>query len=218
MLIAPSLLSADFSRLGEEIEILNESGADLIHVDVMDGRFVPNISFGFPVMDVLRKHAKKPLDVHLMINEPEKYALRFAEAGASMISFHLEATVHAHRLLQQIRAAGKKAGIALNPQTSILQTESMLEDLDFVNIMSVNPGFGGQVFIPSTLKKIEQLAKVRNSQKLLFQIEVDGGVSSENADRLINAGADILVAGNSLYSSPDLAEAIRNFRKSSKIE
>ena len=143
MLIAPSLLSADFGKLREEIEMLNESDADLIHVDVMDGRFVPNISFGFPVMDVLKKYSSKPLDVHLMIEEPEKYAHRFAEEGADWISFHLEATVHAHRLLQQIQNAGKKVGIAINPQTGVSQLEPLLYDVDFVNIMSVNPGFGG---------------------------------------------------------------------------
>ncbi len=201
MLIAPSLLSADFGKLREEIEMLNESDADMIHVDVMDGRFVPNISFGFPVMEVLKKYSNKPLDVHLMIEEPEKYALRFAEAGAEWISFHLEATVHAHRLLQQIRDAGKKAGIAINPQTGVSQLEPLLNDLDFVNIMSVNPGFGGQNFIPGSLKKVAGLEKIRSEQQLSFLIEIDGGVNLQTAGILRDAGADILVAGNSVFWS-----------------
>jgi ribulose-phosphate 3-epimerase len=208
MLIAPSILSSDFGKLAEEIQMLNESEAGVIHVDVMDGRFVPNISFGFPVMQVLKKNARKPLDVHLMIEEPEKYALRFAEAGADWISFHLEATPHAHRLLQQIREAGKKAGIAINPQTPVVQMADLLGDLDFVNIMSVNPGFGGQRFIDASLKKIETLATFRKEQQLKFLIEVDGGVSTANATLLKKAGADVLVAGNSVFGTPSPKEAI----------
>ncbi len=212
MLIAPSLLSADFGKLREEIEMLNESDADLIHVDVMDGRFVPNISFGFPVMDVLKKYSSKPLDIHLMIVEPEKYALRFAEAGADWISFHLEATVHAHRLLQQIRDAGKKAGIAINPQTGVSQLEPLLNDLDFVNIMSVNPGFGGQNFISSTLKKVAGLEKIRSAQQLGFLIEIDGGVNLQTAGILRDAGADILVAGNSVFRSENPSAEITRLK------
>ena len=208
MLIAPSLLSSDFGKLAEEIQMLNESEAGVIHVDVMDGRFVPNISFGFPVMQVLKKNARKPLDVHLMIEEPEKYALRFAESGADWISFHIEATPHAHRLLQQIREAGKKAGIAINPQTPVVQIADLLGDLDFVNIMSVNPGFGGQRFIDASLKKIENLATLRKEQQLKFLIEVDGGVSTANATLLKKAGADVLVAGNSVFGTPSPKEAI----------
>ena len=208
LLIAPSLLSADFGRLKEEIEMLNESDAALIHVDVMDGCFVPNISFGFPVMDVLRRHAKKPLDVHLMIEEPEKYALRFSEAGADWISFHIEATPHAHRLLQQIRGAGKKAGISINPQTPAVQIGGLLSELDFVNVMSVNPGFGGQRFIDSSLQKIADLSAARKAAKLDFLIEVDGGVSLANALLLKEAGADVLVAGNSVFGRPSPKDAI----------
>jgi ribulose-phosphate 3-epimerase len=214
MLIAPSLLSADFGKLREEIEMLNESDADLIHVDVMDGRFVPNISFGFPVMDVLKKYSTKPLDVHLMIEEPEKYALRFAEAGADWISFHLEATVHAHRLLQQIRDAGKKAGIAINPQTSVSQIEPLLSEVDFVNIMSVNPGFGGQNFIPGSLKKVAGLEKFRSAQNLNFLIEIDGGVNRQTAGILGDAGADILVAGNSVFRSDNPSAEISRLKDS----
>ena len=192
--------------------MLNESDADLIHVDVMDGRFVPNISFGFPVMDVLKKYSSKPLDIHLMIVEPEKYALRFAEAGADWISFHLEATVHAHRLLQQIRDAGKKAGIAINPQTGVSQLEPLLNDLDFVNIMSVNPGFGGQNFISSTLKKVAGLEKIRSAQQLGFLIEIDGGVNLQTAGILRDAGADILVAGNSVFRSENPSAEITRLK------
>jgi ribulose-phosphate 3-epimerase len=208
MLIAPSILSSDFGKLAEEIQMLNDSEAGVIHVDVMDGRFVPNISFGFPVMQVLKKYARKPLDVHLMIEEPEKYALRFAEAGADWISFHLEATAHAHRLLQQIREAGKKAGIALNPQTPVAQIADLMGDLDFVNLMSVNPGFGGQRFIDASLKKIAALNSMRKEEQLDFLIEVDGGVSNANAMLLKNAGANVLVAGNSVFGAPSPKNAI----------
>jgi ribulose-phosphate 3-epimerase len=208
LMIAPSVLSADFGRLKEEIEMLNESDAGLIHVDVMDGCFVPNISFGFPVMDVLKKYAAKPLDVHLMIEKPENYALRFADAGADWISFHLEATPHAHRLLQQIKSAGAKAGISINPQTSVFQIEDLLENLDFVNIMSVNPGFGGQSFIPKSLKKVETLAELRKKSNLNFLIEVDGGVSLNNIRSLSEAGADVMVAGNSVFKSDSPKNAI----------
>jgi len=208
LMIAPSILSADFGRLREEIEMLNESDAALIHVDVMDGCFVPNISFGFPVMDVLKKYAVKPLDVHLMIEKPENFALRFAEAGADWISFHLEATPHAHRLLQQIKSARAKAGISINPQTSVLQIEDLLESLDFVNIMSVNPGFGGQSFIPNSLKKVGTLADLRKKSSLNFLIEVDGGVSGENVKSLYDAGAEVMVAGNSVFKSDSPKSAI----------
>jgi len=213
MTIAPSILSSDFGKLAEEIQMLNESEAGVIHVDVMDGRFVPNISFGFPVMDVLRKHAKKPLDVHLMIEEPEKYALRFAEAGADWISFHIEATPHAHRLLQQIREAGKNAGIAINPQTPAAQISDLLGNLEFVNVMSVNPGFGGQRFIDASLKKIAALSAIRKENQLDFLIEVDGGVSIANALQLKKAGANVLVAGNSVFSMPSPKEAIAELQR-----
>lgn len=208
MIIAPSILSSDFGKLAEEIQMLNASEAGVIHVDVMDGRFVPNISFGFPVMQVLKKYARKPLDVHLMIEEPEKYALRFAEAGADWISFHIEATPHAHRLIQQVREAGKKAGIALNPQTPVSQIADLIGDLDFVNLMSVNPGFGGQRFIDASLKKIAALDALRKEEQLDFLIEVDGGVSNTNALLLKKAGADVLVAGNSVFGAASPEDAI----------
>jgi ribulose-phosphate 3-epimerase len=173
----------------------------------MDGRFVPNISFGFPVMNVLKKYSRKPLDVHLMIEEPEKYALRFAEAGADWISFHIEATPHAHRLIQAIQGAGKKAGIALNPQTSVSAVEELLPEIDFINVMSVNPGFGGQIYIPGSTNKIAKLAGVRSLANHHFLIEVDGGVSEANARKIKESGADVLIAGNSVFGndSPEAA-------------
>lgn len=193
--------------------MLNESAADVLHVDVMDGRFVPNISFGFPVMEVLKKYSTKPLDVHLMIEEPEKYCIRFAEAGADWISFHLEATVNAHRLLQQIRSAGRKAGIAINPQTPASMLEDLVRDLDFVNVMSVNPGFGGQQFIASALDKIASLDAMRKKKNLGFLIEVDGGVNFENAPELKKAGADVLVAGNSVFRTDHPSEAMAALKR-----
>jgi len=214
MIIAPSLLSADFGRLVDEIEMLNDSDAGIIHVDVMDGRFVPNISFGFPVMDVLKKYARKPLDVHLMIAEPEKYAIRFAEAGADWVSFHLEATDHAHRLLGQLREKGQKAGIAINPQTVCSLLEDLLPELDFVNVMSVNPGFGGQKFIEASYRKIQTLADFREKRKLDFLIEVDGGVSFDNAAKLFEIGSDVLVAGNTVFRSTSPKEAIKQLMQS----
>lgn len=214
MIIAPSLLSADFGRLVDEIEMLNDSDAGIVHVDVMDGRFVPNISFGFPVMDVLKKYARKPLDVHLMIAEPEKYAIRFAEAGADWVSFHLEATDHAHRLLGHLREKGIKAGIAINPQTVCSLLEDLLPELDFVNVMSVNPGFGGQKFIEASYRKIQTLADFREKRKLDFLIEVDGGVSFDNAAKLFEIGSDVLVAGNTVFGSTSPKEAIKQLLQS----
>jgi ribulose-phosphate 3-epimerase len=211
--IAPSVLSADFGRLREEIELINRSDADLFHVDIMDGRFVPNISFGFPVMEVLKKYASKPLDVHLMIVEPEKYVEMFAGAGASQISFHLEATDHAHRLLHLIRGLGLKAGLAINPQTSVSFLDQLGDDLDFVNVMSVNPGFGGQKFIPNSLKKISMLSQFRKKENLSFEIEVDGGVNLENASVLKEAGANILVAGNYVFKDESPLSRIADLKR-----
>ncbi len=213
MKIAPSVLSADFGRLREEIELINRSDADLFHVDIMDGRFVPNISFGFPVMEVLKKYASKPLDVHLMIVEPEKYVEMFAGAGASQISFHLEATDHAHRLLHLIRGLGLKAGLAINPQTSVSFLDQLGDDLDFVNVMSVNPGFGGQKFIPNSLKKISMLSQFRKKENLSFEIEVDGGVNLENASVLKEAGANILVAGNYVFKDESPLSRIADLKR-----
>lgn len=203
MKIAPSLLSADFGKLQQEIQMLNQSRASAIHVDVMDGRFVPNISFGFPIMQVLKKWATIPLDVHLMIEEPEKYALSFVEAGAHWVSFHVEACRHSHRLLAQLKAAGVRAGIALNPQTAISSVRDLYEEVDFVNLMSVNPGFGGQKFIERTLQKVAELATLRSQNGLKFEIEIDGGVGPQNLKDLQKAGADIAVAGNAVFSSPN---------------
>jgi ribulose-phosphate 3-epimerase len=211
--IAPSVLSADFGRLREEIELINRSDADLFHVDIMDGRFVPNISFGFPVMEVLKKYASKPLDVHLMIVEPEKYVEMFAGAGASQISFHLEATDHAHRLLNLIRGLGLKAGLAINPQTGLSFLDQIAGDLDFVNVMSVNPGFGGQKFIASSLKKISMLSQFRKKENLSFEIEVDGGVNLENASLLKEAGANILVAGNYVFKDESPLSRIADLKR-----
>ena len=213
MKIAPSILSVDFGKLKEEIELINQSDADLFHVDIMDGRFVPNISFGFPVMEVLKKYATKPLDVHLMIVEPEKYAESFIAAGAGLVSFHLEATNHAHRLLNQIKSLGAKAGLAINPQTGTSFLSELSGELDFVNVMSVNPGFGGQSFINQSLSKIRLIADHRKAQNLSFEIEADGGVNHKNAIELKNAGADILVAGNFVFKSQDPIARIAELKK-----
>ncbi len=212
MKIAPSLLSADFGRLREEIEMINESEADVFHVDVMDGRFVPNISFGFPIMQVLARYARKPLDVHLMIVEPEAYVDRFMDAGSQWLSFHLEATPHAHRLLNRIRDKGVRAGLAINPQTSTLLCSELLTELDFVNLMSVNPGFGGQSFIEGTFGKIQQLDAIRKERGLNFEIEIDGGVGMANALPLKTAGADILVAGNAVFGASDPGRKISELK------
>ena len=206
MKIAPSLLSADFGKLREEIEMMNNSEADRIHVDVMDGRFVPNISFGFPVMHVLTKYATKPLDVHLMIVEPEKYAEAFAKAGAHFLSFHIEATDHAHRLLDQVRSLGAKPGIAINPQTGIEWLPSLAGCFDFVNVMTVNPGFGGQSFIRSMEHKLAQLNGLRNEYN--FETEIDGGVTYQLLTSLKNNLPDVAVAGSSVFSATDPASEI----------
>ena len=213
MKIAPSVLSADFGKLKEQIELINNSEADLFHVDIMDGRFVPNISFGFPIMEVLKKYASKPLDVHLMIVEPEKYVESFISAGADLVSFHLEATAHAHRLLHLIRSRNAKAGLAINPQTGPSFLPELGGELDFVNVMSVNPGFGGQSFIQQSLKKIQALSEYRSSENLGFEIEVDGGVNHKNAADLKNAGANILVAGNFVFKDESPLDRIADLKR-----
>ncbi len=212
MLLAPSILASDFANLQSEVEMLNKSQADWIHIDIMDGVFVPNISFGFPVCEAIAKHAKKHLDVHLMIVNPEKYVDNFARAGANTISVHIEACQHLHRNLQQIRNLGCKAGIAVNPHTSISQLENVIEETDLVCLMSVNPGFGGQKFIEQTYKKISQLKELilKTGSKAL--IEIDGGVNAQNAKKLVDTGADILVAGNFVFSSPDPMETISRIK------
>lgn len=202
-LIAPSLLSANFLKLEEECRMLNESRADWFHLDIMDGRFVPNISFGLPVVAAIRKATSKVCDVHLMIEEPGKYAEDFRKAGADILSVHVEACPHLHRNIQHIRSLGMKAGVAVNPHTSLEQLRDVIADIDLVCLMSVNPGFGGQRFIPRTLDKIRQLKAMIREAGSQALIEIDGGVTLDNAAEIISAGADVLVAGNTVFASPD---------------
>jgi ribulose-phosphate 3-epimerase len=202
-IIAPSLLAANFLKLQEDCNMLNESQADWFHLDVMDGRFVPNISFGLPVIEQVCKATDKTCDVHLMIVEPEKYAGAFKNAGADILTVHIEACTHLHRNIEQIKSLGMKAGVALNPHTPVNLLSEILHDIDLVLIMSVNPGFGGQKFIPNTLDKIRTLRKMINDKGLQVHIEIDGGVTIDNAPSIIRAGADVLVAGNTVFKSPD---------------
>jgi ribulose-phosphate 3-epimerase len=202
-LIAPSVLSADFANLQRDIEMINRSEADWFHIDIMDGVFVPNISFGFPVLKAIHKHATKPLDVHLMIVDPDRYLHDFKSAGAENITVHIEACTHLHRTLSAIRDLGCRAGVAVNPHTSVSQLEDVIEDLDIVCLMSVNPGFGGQKYIERTYKKIKDLRAMAAGRNENLLIEIDGGVSNENALKLIETGADVLVAGNAVFSAAD---------------
>jgi ribulose-phosphate 3-epimerase len=211
-IIAPSMLSADFLNLGRDIAMVNESEADWFHLDVMDGRFVPNISYGLPVIRAMKRDAAKPMDTHLMIVEPEKYFEDFAKAGADILTIHYEASTHLHRSVQAIKALGMKAGVALNPHTPVHVLEDILDDLDLVLVMSVNPGFGGQKFIPRSLDKIQVLKNMIRSRGLQTLIEVDGGVTLENAAEITAAGADVLVAGNTVFSAADPAEMIRKLK------
>lgn len=211
-IIAPSILSADFGNLQRDIEMINQSEADWFHVDVMDGVFVPNISFGFPVMAAVKKHATKPLDVHLMIVEPDKYVQEFADAGAARITVHYEACTHLHRTIQLIKLSGCKVGVALNPHTPVTLLQDVIEDLDLVLIMSVNPGFGGQAFIHNTYKKIVDLKRLIEGKNEELVIEVDGGVGLQNIAKLISAGATAFVAGNAIFATDNPTETIAKMK------
>lgn len=211
-LIAPSVLSADFANLQRDVEMINSSEADWFHVDIMDGVFVPNISFGFPVMEAVKKYAAKPLDVHLMIVNADQYIERFAAAGADRITVHYEACTHLHKTIQSIHNSGAKACVALNPHTPVELLRDILPDLEMVLVMSVNPGFGGQAFIPNTLLKIQRLREMALLVNPELLIEVDGGVSIHNTAALINAGADVLVAGNAIFGAPSPKEMISSMK------
>ena len=212
-LIAPSILSADFANLQRDIEMINNSEADWFHIDVMDGVFVPNITFGFPVIKQIKKYAKKPLDVHLMIVEPDRYLERFRDAGADVISVHYEACKHLHRSIQAIKALDAKAGVVLNPHASVYVLEDILADVDLVMLMSVNPGFGGQKFIENTLVKIKRLKELIAKTGSKALIEVDGGVTLSNSVDLIRSGADVLVAGNTVFGADDPVEMIHKLKE-----
>ena len=214
MIIAPSILSADFANLQRDIEMINQSEADWFHVDVMDGVFVPNISFGFPVISAIKKHATKPLDVHLMIVQPERYIQQFKDAGADILSVHIEASTHLHRTIQQIKLAGMQAGVAINPHTPIETLSDIIADIDLVCMMSVNPGFGGQKFIEHTYKKITLLKEMILKSNSKAKIEIDGGVDLNNASILCKAGVDVLVAGNSVFSNQNPKDAIHQLKNS----
>lgn len=212
-LIAPSVLAADFANLQRDIEMINNSEADWFHIDIMDGVFVPNISFGMPVLEAIAKHAQKTIDVHLMIIDPDRYIKTFAALGSHILTVHYEACTHLHRTIQAIKAEGMKAGVALNPHTNIDLLEEVINDIDLVCLMSVNPGFGGQTFIENTYSKIEKLKALIIKKKASTLIEIDGGVTNKNAVQLVNAGADVLVAGNFVFKSENPTETISALKK-----
>lgn len=212
-LIAPSVLAADFANLQRDIEMINTSEADWFHIDIMDGVFVPNISFGMPVLEAISKHAKKTIDVHLMIVDPDRYIKTFASLGANVLTVHYEACTHLHRTLQAIKAEGMKAGVALNPHTPVTLLEDVIQDIDLVCIMSVNPGFGGQSFIENTYKKVTQLKELITKNNAKTIIEIDGGVTNKNAKQLADAGADVLVAGSFVFKSENPIETVSDLKK-----
>jgi ribulose-phosphate 3-epimerase len=212
-LVAPSMLSADFANLQREVEMVNDSRADWFHLDIMDGMFVPNISFGLPVVQAIKRHAQKTLDVHLMIHDPDRYLEDFHQAGADLLTVHMEACRHLHRSIQKIHSLGIKAGVSLNPHTPVHTLEDIIKDVDLVLIMSVNPGFGGQKFIPGAIDKIRKLRELIRREGSEALIEVDGGVSTANAAELVYAGADVLVAGSFVFRSEDPPQTIRHLKE-----
>ena len=212
VIVAPSLLAANFLELAKEVDMVNRSEAEWLHLDVMVGQFVPNISFGLPVISQVTRRASKVCDVHLMIEHPEQYAEAFQKAGANILTVHAEACVHLHRNIQQIKSLGMKAGVALNPHTPVQILENVIKDIDVVLVMSVNPGFGGQSFIPQTLPKLRQLRALINEHQSNALIEVDGGINVDNAASIVEAGADVLVAGNTVFSAPRPEEVIRQLK------
>jgi ribulose-phosphate 3-epimerase len=215
--IAPSILSADFARLAEEIQTVERAGASLLHVDVMDGRFVPNITIGLPVVKAISRATRLPIDAHLMIVEPGQYAEQFVKAGAQMVSVHIEADVHAHRTLSAIRAAGAQAGIAINPATSLSALEDVLKFADYVLLMSVNPGFGGQKFIPESLEKLRRLRRMIDERGMKIRVEIDGGIDADNIAEVAAAGAEIIVSGSAIFAADDPGAALNKLREATVL-